>query len=264
MSQSKPRALTDLWALIHEVPAETTHSLCERFRGIPATTLGKVQPTDLGPVPNARAASLLCAAGRECLAAGLVQDADGLVRLLRSMSLTAQTDHTGEVTELVWTGPQPEESVLRRTDQALQEVIHAATRQLLLVSFAVYKVGHLSTALRGALERGADVNIVLEDQKESAPVVSMMAEFEGLQGISFYVWPEDKRQLAPSGHKGAMHAKCAVADEHMLLVSSANLTEHALNINMEMGLLVRQGPAPRAVARHFEALMRGGTLVRLV
>jgi phosphatidylserine/phosphatidylglycerophosphate/cardiolipin synthase-like enzyme len=60
-----------------------------------------------------------------------------------------------------------------------------------------------------------------------------------------------------------MHAKCAVADEDILFVSSANLTEFALTINMEMGILIRDGYMPGMVVRHFEALVQEGTLVGL-
>jgi phosphatidylserine/phosphatidylglycerophosphate/cardiolipin synthase-like enzyme len=33
--------------------------------------------------------------------------------------------------------------------------------------------------------------------------------------------------------------KCAVADASLVLVTSANLTDHALNLNMELGVIVR-------------------------
>jgi phosphatidylserine/phosphatidylglycerophosphate/cardiolipin synthase-like enzyme len=153
--------------------------------------------------------------------------------------------------------------VLRRTDQALQEVISIAKYRLLVVSFAIFKVAHISKALKDAVARGVEVTVVLEDQKPTAPVSGMIKEFDGVDGIRFLVWPEAKRPLVTGGQHGMMHAKCAVADEDILFVSSANLTEFALTINMEMGILIRDGYMPGMVVRHFEALVQEGTLVGL-
>lgn len=42
--------------------------------------------------------------------------------------------------ELVWTGPAPMDSALRRTDQAILDVISGSRRELLMVTFAAYKI----------------------------------------------------------------------------------------------------------------------------
>jgi cardiolipin synthase len=46
-------------------------------------------------------------------------------------------------------------------------------------------------------------------------------------------------------------------------VTSANLTGHGMNENMELGLLVRGGAVPRRLAAHFTRLMAGRVLVRV-
>ncbi|MFN8105307.1 MAG: phospholipase D-like domain-containing protein [Acidimicrobiia bacterium] len=59
----------------------------------------------------------------------------------------------------------------------------------------------------------------------------------------------------------SLHAKCAVADDHTALVTSANLTGAGLEHNMELGLLVRGGgvPPPRAL---WSSLAASGELVQ--
>ena len=57
--------------------------------------------------------------------------------------------------------------------------------------------------------------------------------------------------------------KLAVADRHVLFVSSANLTQLGVAKNIEAGLLVRGGPAPVRAAEHIDALRATGDLVRL-
>jgi phosphatidylserine/phosphatidylglycerophosphate/cardiolipin synthase-like enzyme len=60
---------------------------------------------------------------------------------------------------------------------------------------------------------------------------------------------------------GSLHAKCAVADRRVLFVSSANLTEYALKLNMELGLLVRGGDLPGRAIGHLRRLVEEGVLV---
>jgi phosphatidylserine/phosphatidylglycerophosphate/cardiolipin synthase-like enzyme len=60
-----------------------------------------------------------------------------------------------------------------------------------------------------------------------------------------------------------MHAKLAVADRRVLLVSSANLTQSGVGKNIEAGLLVRGGSAPLRAAEHIAELKISGVLERL-
>ena len=61
---------------------------------------------------------------------------------------------------------------------------------------------------------------------------------------------------------GSLHAKCAVADQATAFISSANLTEYALSLNMELGMLVKGGSLPRELAAHLRGLIQGRILVR--
>jgi len=40
---------------------------------------------------------------------------------------------------------------------------------------------------------------------------------------------------------GSLHVKCAVADASVALISSANLTDYTMSLNMELGVLVKGG-----------------------
>lgn len=166
--------------------------------------------------------------------------------------------------ELVWTGPTRERSTLRRTDQALFELIRGAEERLLLVSFAVYRVPTLHAALLEAVNRGVVVDFVLESPAESLGRVSsdplQAVGDDLLRRTSLWTWPLEERERDPRGRHGSLHAKCALADRRRLFVSSANLTADALSLNMELGVIVEGGPLPGEVAEHFEGLMRGGVL----
>ena len=78
-------------------------------------------------------------------------------------------------------------------------------------------------------------------------------------GIELWQGPSARRP-----EKGAkMHAKLAVADRYVLLVTSANLTQSGVANNVEAGLLVRGGTAPERAAGHVSALQTRGDLIRL-
>jgi phosphatidylserine/phosphatidylglycerophosphate/cardiolipin synthase-like enzyme len=51
-----------------------------------------------------------------------------------------------------------------------------------------------------------------------------------------------------------------VADGQWLFLSSANLTQQAFTINMELGMLVRGGTMAGRVEQHFDQLVNDGHL----
>jgi phosphatidylserine/phosphatidylglycerophosphate/cardiolipin synthase-like enzyme len=81
--------------------------------------------------------------------------------------------------------------------------------------------------------------------------------FAGVAGLELYHWPLERR---PGTIPGRLHAKVVVADREVAFVTSANLTGSAIENNLECGLLVHGGPAPRRIAGHLVALMREGVL----
>ena len=60
-----------------------------------------------------------------------------------------------------------------------------------------------------------------------------------------------------------VHAKAVVADEQTVFVTSANLTEAALERNIEVGLLLRDRALAGSMAAHFRGLIDGGLLLAL-
>jgi phosphatidylserine/phosphatidylglycerophosphate/cardiolipin synthase-like enzyme len=170
--------------------------------------------------------------------------------------------------ELVWTGPDVETVPPRRTEQVLLQVIDSADATLTIVSFVAYKVPLVAAAVASAARRGVAVRLILEDPDESQGKVAfgaLSALGEDVAAKSeVYVWPAENRSKDSSGHHGYLHAKCAVADRRSLLISSANLTGYALNLNMELGVLVRGGDLPARVAKHWTALIESGILRRVL
>jgi phosphatidylserine/phosphatidylglycerophosphate/cardiolipin synthase-like enzyme len=66
-----------------------------------------------------------------------------------------------------------------------------------------------------------------------------------------YAWRERAAQFAD----GRVHAKVAVADGDVCFITSANLTGHAMEQNMEAGVLLTGGQIPRLLHEHMQALI---------
>ncbi|MBI3271498.1 MAG: hypothetical protein HYZ53_21085 [Planctomycetes bacterium] len=183
---------------------------------------------------------------------------------LRGACAAHQQLRTSEAVELVWTGPTPPGTGFRRTEQALLEMIGEARASILLVTYVAYRVPELVKGLLAAARRGVRLTLVLEDRESSEgrmeldPRIALGDELARVAQV--LSWPLERRMKDEHGRRGSLHVKCAVADEQVLLVSSANLTGHAMDLNMELGLLFRGGQQARRVAEHFERLQRDGVL----
>ena len=186
---------------------------------------------------------------------------------LRAANCTDEFHRLRQSIEMVWSGPLTGASTFRRTDQALLELIQAAKHSIIVVTFAAYKIHNIAVALVDAAKRGVKISLILESTEESEGAVTFNAiaamGTELAHAATVYGWPMEKRGMDPKGNRGALHVKCAVADDEAALISSANLTAHAMNLNMELGLLVRGGGLPHSLAAHMRSLIQGGVLIRI-
>jgi phosphatidylserine/phosphatidylglycerophosphate/cardiolipin synthase-like enzyme len=192
---------------------------------------------------------------------------DSLALALRVAASAEQDNRHNQSLELVWTGPDSQIIPLRRTDQALIQIINEASVKLTIVSFAVYKATTIMQALKQAAQRDVPIMICLEtpDSGEGKVAFDTIRALgpDIAQHAHLYVWPHDQRPHSPDGKHGSLHAKVAVADGQALLISSANLTEYAMTLNMEMGVLIRGGDLPVKVDAHFAQLISDGVLQRV-
>lgn len=157
--------------------------------------------------------------------------------------------------ELVWSGPLDAQNDWRRTEPVLVSLIDGAKNSLWLVTFAAHRAPSLQGALERAAARGVNIHFVAETVEDSAGKLSYTGPILPA-GTQMYIWPRSKR--ARDGEKvGLLHAKCAVADGELALISSANLTENALGLNIETGVLLRGPNAARLQKRLVELVAAG-------
>jgi len=175
---------------------------------------------------------------------------------LRAAAETAAQTEERESLDLVWTGPSTGTVPCRYTEQVLLEVISSAKDRIFLVSFVGYDVDSVRRSLNEAADRNVSISILLESSKNHGghlDVDSIGAYRNWVPTANMYTWHP---QVSPdSNWNGVVHAKCAVSDGRMAFVTSANLSQAAMERNMELGVLVRGGNLPDKLDRHLAALV---------
>lgn len=157
-------------------------------------------------------------------------------------------------TELVWTGPTTPSVSARRTEQALLQVIGAAKKTLFVTSFVAYDVSTVVKALNDASTRGVGISMLLESSQDHGGSISfdVIGKMRALvPSAKLYAWYERATPFAD----GRVHAKVAVADGDVCFITSANLTGHAMEQNMEAGVLISGGHIPRLLDDHLRSLV---------
>ncbi|WP_254868965.1 DISARM system phospholipase D-like protein DrmC [Vibrio hepatarius] len=172
-----------------------------------------------------------------------------------SYSLSRHREH--ESTELVWTGPDSTMFPVRRSEQVLLDIINSANETLFIVSFVLVKIPNVEQALKQAIARGVKVKMLLESEdKESSGVFAKTLErlYTNIPNIQLYIWPRENREKYQAGF-ARVHAKCAVADKRGAFITSANLTEAALDRNIEMGINIEGGSIPSDICSQLDAMI---------
>ncbi len=158
--------------------------------------------------------------------------------------------------ELVMSGPASAHVHARRTDEVLLEVIGAAQKSLLLVTFSLYMYPELKQALKHAIARDVHITVLAEDPLDRDKFDQNPAMALAGLPVTRLRWPRDQRQPGMT----SLHAKIAVADDHTVFLTSANLSLKAAGDNIEAGVLMRGGSWARRITDHMASLRAQGVL----
>lgn len=246
-------AVVDLVALVS--PAKV-RVVADALRGVAGPDAAPPAESLVG-TPTARAAiARLVDAWAEVTATG-----DEVAGMLRGASEARRRVERELSVELVWTGPTTRFVPTRRTEQVLLDVIRSAAAELFLVSFVAYDVPSVVNAMNDAALRGVRVRVLLEASATHGgslsvdPAATMRVSVPSAQ---IYTWKEKEEPFVD----GKVHAKVAVVDGSKAFITSANLTGHALEKNMEAGVLIHGGPLPKTLQDHLQALIDVGIIDR--
>ena len=176
--------------------------------------------------------------------------------------------------DLVWSGPEVPGLHARDTRRVYGELIGGAERSLWVSTFAYFDGPRVFADLARRMEAvpTLQVKLLLNIQRrrgDTTKADSLVRRFaDGFWGTD---WPGssrpavfyDPRALESDGPAGVLHAKAVVADGEVVFVTSANLTDAALNRNIELGILFRDRALATSVSSHFQGLIDGKLLLPL-
>ncbi len=257
MNPSLPQAIG---VMIEEEPAERVERLAALLRSgqiTPETTFRGLRDILGGPeAATGRVRDVLQAWGDR-----------GPLRYLAEV-ITSSTAVSEQIRRdlpsvaIVQTGPPGVRGSRTRSTRAiLTEIVRAARMSLLFVGYSVTAdpthTGANSLVLgefASAARRGVAVTFIVHDNP-------------GNRNALLGAWPSTlprppvfTRPSVSDDEMASLHAKLVVADSRDALVTSANLTYHGLEANLELGVRIR-GPEAREIVNHFNRLIQGGELV---
>jgi phosphatidylserine/phosphatidylglycerophosphate/cardiolipin synthase-like enzyme len=193
---------------------------------------------------------------------------EALAAALESAAFSTTLTRNHLDVELVWTGPSSTALPIRRTDQVLLQLIEQCQFELILISFAIYKVRTVVNAVQSAINRGVAVRLIAETPESGGGKIPFGIEAtfgtELIQQCQVYVWPKHQRPTDTQGHYGSLHIKGAVVDVQNLFITSANLTDYAMTLNMEMGVLLKSKTLGQQVKAQIDQLIHDEILVEIL
>jgi hypothetical protein len=173
----------------------------------------------------------------------------------------------GDLIDLVMTGSSVAGQGNRDTGVVVGDLFRRADETILIAGYAVYQGQKVFQALAERMvERPAlkvrmflDIQRKPGDTSSSAEIVRRFTyRFQTEEWPVGKRYPEvfyDPRGLSPDRSKrAALHAKCVVADQEHVFVSSANFTEAAQERNVEVGLLLHSTSIAEHLTRFFDTL----------
>jgi putative cardiolipin synthase len=193
----------------------------------------------------------------------VVHEILGALLILQRSAAQVQARAEARRADVVISGPASDSAAVRLTSSVVSELIHDCRESLLVVSFAAFGVSEVVRELRKAAKRGVRIDLILESTTDqggtlhgSVGAAAAFAEIQ--QDASFWIWPA-RRRPAVGASRAALHAKVIAADERVALIGSANLTDKALAVNLELGVIIRDPEIVGRIVRHFRSLMQPET-----
>lgn len=173
--------------------------------------------------------------------------------------------------DLVWSGPEVPGVHARDTRRVYEELLGSAERSVWVSTYAYFDGPRAFEVLATRMDEKPELRVTLllniqrrwGDTTAADDLVRRFADqfwgkdWPGSSHPSVYF---DPRSLELDGPGSVLHAKAVVTDEEVVFVTSANLTEAALDRNIELGLLVRDRALAASVSSHFQQLIDRGLL----
>ena len=178
-----------------------------------------------------------------------------LLKIIQLCIKTAENKNE-EKSELVITAPESFKLKSKRIKDTLSELLTSAKQSVLMTGYSVSEYfDGLIDVITSRSRQGVYFSIYINDLKKQKDDIEKLIAYKGkfLKIYNFQKKEDDKM--------AALHAKIIVADERKCLISSANLSYHGLEGNIEMGLMLDSKKKAAQIKDLFNELKRMRTFV---
>ena len=173
--------------------------------------------------------------------------------------------------DLVWSGPEVPGLHARDTRRVYEELLGAAKRSIWASTYVYFDGPRAFATLAARMDAIPELQVTLllniqRRRRDTTAPDQLVRRFADRFWTSD--WPGearprvyyDPRSLDLDGPAGVLHAKAVVADGEAVFTTSANLTDAALDRNVELGVLIRDRALAASVTSHFRGLIDRETL----
>ena len=227
-ANSRENLLSNLLTIVNEYPRESLDPLRQALAS--GKKIDAFNASDVVGISGPKLDQLL-----RLLANQDATDETKLLMLETAMRTAQSERENSNSLELVYTGPPRLDIGARNTRSVMEEMLDGA-KEVTIVAYQLRKGAEsIVEKLSSLLAEGAEVTLVIDDdkQKKNRIQIDNMFKQKGLNMPDVYTRP------AKSGNYFKIHSKILIVDQRDMLVTSANLTEHAMEINFEVGIRVR-------------------------
>lgn len=180
-------------------------------------------------------------------------------------------------TDVVWTSPKVTGGTQRMTEPVLVQLLHNAKNDVLISAFRLTDRETID-AILCLPERNVRVDLFLDWPRYSPGQTNLPAETRAgvietvektlkCPGVlarycnQLHVWV-DQRMFKPA-HYSSLHAKLVAVDRRVAFVGSANLTDHGMDHNIELGIRTEDPALVQRLCAPFDELRETGAFVRV-
>lgn len=177
-------------------------------------------------------------------------DVKGLMDII-SLVCTAYSRNTGDKCELVITAPTSFRLKARRTEDVVGQLIMQACRSITITGYSIsdYFDGMLDSMIQKSTI-GVYVNLYINDVEKHGEQLQRTKSYRG-QYLRLFEY-----NRAKDDQMAALHAKMIVVDGVSSFVSSANLSYHGMQGNIEMGILIKSADKAKTIEGLLKELRR--------
>ena len=163
-----------------------------------------------------------------------------------------------ERADLVLTAPDSFRVKALRTMETLQNLIEGTEKSLTITGYSIsdYFADMLDVIIRKS-QQGVYVRLYVNDMEKQKSALDRLMAYKSrfLQVYEYHKQEDDKM--------AALHAKLLVSDAKKSLVSSANLSYHGMQGNVELGFLIESPEKAKQIEEVMKEMVRMKVFVRV-